>query len=43
MIVGWPGSAAWTLGHLVGVNLITPGLAIFMPAATTGHLTSVAR
>jgi uncharacterized membrane protein HdeD (DUF308 family) len=29
---GWPGSVAWVLGLLVGVNLVTSGLAIVMMA-----------
>jgi len=32
IIVGWPITAAWTLGLLVGVNLITSGVAIVMMA-----------
>lgn len=40
IISGWPESAAWTLGLLVGVNLITTGVAIFMPAAASGSLVS---
>jgi uncharacterized membrane protein HdeD (DUF308 family) len=32
IISGWPGSAAWTLGLLVGVNLITSGCAAIMMA-----------
>ncbi|MGJ4942404.1 HdeD family acid-resistance protein [Bradyrhizobium sp. HKCCYLS1011] len=32
IISGWPGSAAWALGLIVGVNLITSGLAITMVA-----------
>ena len=40
IISGWPETAAWTLGLLVGVNLITTGVAIFMPAAAAGSLVS---
>jgi len=29
---GWPGSAAWTLGLIAGVNLLTSGWAILMTA-----------
>jgi uncharacterized membrane protein HdeD (DUF308 family) len=32
IIAGWPGSAAWTLGLIVGVNLVTSGWAIVMMA-----------
>lgn len=32
IISGWPGTAAWTLGILVGVSLITSGLAVIMLA-----------
>ena len=32
IISGWPGSANWALGLIVGVNLITSGLAITMVA-----------
>ncbi|MGO9173535.1 MAG: HdeD family acid-resistance protein [Rhodomicrobium sp.] len=32
IIFGWPITAAWTLGLLVGINLITSGVAIVMAA-----------
>lgn len=32
VILGWPGTAAWALGLLVGINLITSGWAIVMAA-----------
>lgn len=32
IISGWPGTASWALGLIVGVNLITSGLAITMSA-----------
>jgi uncharacterized membrane protein HdeD (DUF308 family) len=32
IILGWPISAVWVLGLLVGVNLITSGWAIVMAA-----------
>jgi uncharacterized membrane protein HdeD (DUF308 family) len=32
IISGWPGTASWALGLIVGVNLITSGLAITMAA-----------
>jgi uncharacterized membrane protein HdeD (DUF308 family) len=32
IIAGWPISAVWALGLLVGINLITSGWAIVMAA-----------
>jgi uncharacterized membrane protein HdeD (DUF308 family) len=32
IISGWPGTASWAIGLIVGVNLITSGLAITMVA-----------
>ena len=32
IIAGWPGSAAWALGIVVGMNLISSGVAITMVA-----------
>jgi uncharacterized membrane protein HdeD (DUF308 family) len=32
IIAGWPGTATWALGLIVGVNLITSGAAITMLA-----------
>jgi uncharacterized membrane protein HdeD (DUF308 family) len=32
IIAGWPGSASWALGLIVGVNLISTGLATLMVA-----------
>jgi uncharacterized membrane protein HdeD (DUF308 family) len=32
IIYFWPGSASWTLGLIVGINMITTGLAILMTA-----------
>jgi uncharacterized membrane protein HdeD (DUF308 family) len=32
IIYSWPGSASWTLGLIVGISLITTGLAILMTA-----------
>jgi uncharacterized membrane protein HdeD (DUF308 family) len=32
ILAGWPGSAAWTLGLLVGLNLFMSGLALVMTA-----------
>ena len=34
IISGWPGTASWALGLIVGVNLISSGLAITMAALT---------
>lgn len=36
IVFGWPITAGWALGLLVGINLITTGLAIVM-AALAGH------
>lgn len=44
IITGWPGSFSWALGLIVGVNLITSGLAIIMVAAAARKLvTTMAR
>ena len=32
IIAGWPGTAVWALGLLVGVNLLTSGCAVMMAA-----------
>jgi len=32
IIAGWPGTAIWALGLLVGVNLLTSGWAVVMAA-----------
>ena len=29
IVMAWPGSAAWTIGLLVGLNLLTTGLSLF--------------
>jgi uncharacterized membrane protein HdeD (DUF308 family) len=34
IIAGWPGTASWALGLIVGVNLISSGFAITMVATT---------
>jgi uncharacterized membrane protein HdeD (DUF308 family) len=34
IITGWPATASWALGLIVGVNLITSGIAITMVALT---------
>ncbi len=38
IIAGWPGSFSWALGLIVGVNLITSGLAIIMVAVAAKKL-----
>jgi uncharacterized membrane protein HdeD (DUF308 family) len=35
IIAGWPETASWTLGLIVGVNLITSGAATTMIAVAT--------
>jgi len=40
VIFAWPGSATWTLGLLVGVNLITSGAAIVFTAIEGRNLVS---
>ena len=40
IIAGWPGSANWALGLIVGINLISSGLAIIMVATATRRVTS---
>jgi uncharacterized membrane protein HdeD (DUF308 family) len=40
IIAGWPGSASWALGLIVGVNLISSGLAIVMVASATRRVAS---
>ena len=42
IIAGWPGSAAWALGIIVGVNLISSGVAITMVATTVRGVVRVA-
>jgi hypothetical protein len=41
-IGGWPGSTAWALGIVVGVNLMTSGVAITTVAATVRGLVQTA-
>jgi uncharacterized membrane protein HdeD (DUF308 family) len=38
IVSGWPGSAGWALGLIVGVNLISSGLAILMVAIASRKL-----
>jgi uncharacterized membrane protein HdeD (DUF308 family) len=42
IISGWPGTAGWVLGLIVGVNLITSGIAIVMVAVTARRFVRVA-
>jgi uncharacterized membrane protein HdeD (DUF308 family) len=42
IISGWPGTAGWVLGLIVGVNLITSGIAIIMVAVTARRFATVA-
>jgi uncharacterized membrane protein HdeD (DUF308 family) len=42
IISGWPGTAGWVLGLIVGVNLITSGIAIIMVAVTARRFVRVA-
>lgn len=38
LIAGWPGTAAWAIGLLVGINLIFAGIALFMTALAAREL-----
>lgn len=38
LIAGWPSTAAWALGLIVGVNLITSGVATIMVATAAGRI-----
>ena len=42
IISGWPGTATWALGLIVGVNLISSGIAIIMVAVTGRRLVRTA-
>jgi uncharacterized membrane protein HdeD (DUF308 family) len=42
IISGWPGTAGWVLGLIVGVSLITSGIAIIMVAVTARRFVRVA-
>lgn len=42
IIAGWPGTAGWALGLIVGVNLITSGLAIIIVAVQARHVVRTA-
>ncbi len=41
IIAGWPGTASWALGLIVGVNLITSGVAITMLALTVRQVATL--
>jgi len=42
IVAGWPASAAWALGVVVGVNLISSGLAITVVAITVRRMAGTA-
>ena len=42
ILMGWPGTAAWTLGLLVGINLFMSGLALVMTSLACRGLTEAA-
>ena len=42
ILMGWPGTAAWTLGLLVGINLFVSGLALVMTSLACRSLTEAA-
>ena len=42
IIAGWPGTASWALGLIVGVNLITSGIATTMVAVTARRVVRMA-
>jgi uncharacterized membrane protein HdeD (DUF308 family) len=42
ILMGWPGTAAWTLGLLVGINLFLSGLALVMTSLAGRSLTEAA-
>jgi len=43
IIAGWPGSFIWALGLIVGVNLISSGMAIIMVASATRKMAAAIR
>lgn len=43
LIWGWPSTAIWALGLIVGLNLITSGLAIVMVATTARSVVRTAQ
>jgi uncharacterized membrane protein HdeD (DUF308 family) len=38
IIAGWPGSVAWALGLLIGINLFMSGVALVMTAIACGSV-----
>jgi len=42
ILMGWPGTATWTLGLLVGINLFMSGLALVMTSLACRSLTEAA-
>jgi uncharacterized membrane protein HdeD (DUF308 family) len=42
LIAGWPGTASWALGLIVGVNLITSGIATIMVTITARQVVKLA-
>jgi len=43
IIAGWPGTFSWALGLMVGVNLISSGVAIMMVASATRKIAAAIR
>jgi len=43
ILMGWPGTAAWTLGLLVGINLFMSGLALVMTSLACRSLSEGAQ
>jgi uncharacterized membrane protein HdeD (DUF308 family) len=43
MISGWPLTAVWALGLIVGINLLTSGLAIVMVAVAARSMVRAAQ
>jgi uncharacterized membrane protein HdeD (DUF308 family) len=41
IVAGWPGSAGWALGLIVGVNLISSGVATIMVATAARRITDL--
>jgi uncharacterized membrane protein HdeD (DUF308 family) len=43
IVMGWPASAGWALGVIVGANLISSGLAIMMVALAARQIANAVR
>jgi len=43
IVAGWPGTAGWALGLIVGVNLITSGVAVVMVAVMARRVIRTAK